>query len=135
MKLKISFGEGGPKGFLVRHVEKIVFGFAILLLFVFLWLGFGVSTYQSTPTDLDARIMATYVGTYGPRTISLEGGALFYQRQDRPKLEMIPMSETLFRFEDVEYFRLEVVLDSAGRPTKLVGHYDNGHRDESPRSS
>ncbi len=46
----------------------------------------------------------------------------------------IPMSETLFRFEEIGYFRLEVVLDESGRPLKLVGHYDNGQTDESPRT-
>ena len=44
------------------------------------------------------------------------------------------MKETLFRFKELDFFRLEVVLDEAGAPVKLVGHYDNGHTDESPRS-
>jgi hypothetical protein len=43
------------------------------------------------------------------------------------------MTETLFRFDAVEYFRLEVVLGDDGVPVKLVGHYDNGHTDENPR--
>jgi hypothetical protein len=44
------------------------------------------------------------------------------------------MTERLFRFDDIAYFRLEVVLDDSGRPVKLIGHYDNGTQDESPRS-
>ncbi len=86
-------------------------------------------------TTVDARTLSSYAGTYCPRTLTLEGDALFYQRADRPKFRMIPMTETLFRFEELEYFRLEVVVDGTGRPVKLVGHYDNGHRDESPRST
>ena len=46
-----------------------------------------------------------------------------------------PMTEALLRFDDIDYFRLEVVLDETGKPVKLVGHYDNGTTDESPRSS
>ncbi len=44
------------------------------------------------------------------------------------------MTETLFRFDEFDYFRLEVVLDDQGRPTKLVGRYNDGHTDESPRT-
>ena len=54
MKLKISFGEGGPKGFLVRHVEKIVFGIAVLLLLVFFWFGFSVGGYEQSPSEFAA---------------------------------------------------------------------------------
>ncbi len=43
------------------------------------------------------------------------------------------MTETLFKFEGLAYFRLEVVVGDDGVPVKLVGHYDNGHTDENPR--
>ncbi len=48
-------------------------------------------------------------------------------------MRAIPMTETLFRFDEIDYFRIEVVLDESGQPVKLVGHYDNGTTDESPR--
>ncbi len=50
-------------------------------------------------------------------------------------MRAIPMGERLFRFEEIDYFRIEVVLDEAGQPQKLVGHYDNGTTDESPRTA
>ena len=50
-------------------------------------------------------------------------------------MRMIPLTATLFRFENIDWFRLEVVLDESGSPVKLIGHYENGFRDESPRSS
>lgn len=37
MKLKIGFGEGGIKGFFVRHVEKMIFGVVILLVVFFVY--------------------------------------------------------------------------------------------------
>jgi hypothetical protein len=43
------------------------------------------------------------------------------------------MTETLFKFEGLAYFRLEVVVGDDGAPVKLVGHYDNGHTDENPK--
>jgi len=44
------------------------------------------------------------------------------------------MSETLFYFEGLDYFRLEVVLDNEGEPTKLIGRYRGRPADESPRT-
>jgi len=41
-------------------------------------------------------------------------------------------SVMIFGFEEIPYFRLEVVLEG-GEPVKLVGHYDNGHTDENLR--
>ncbi len=46
MKMKLNLGEGGIKGFLARHCEKIVFGVAALLA---VWMMLPSSTY--TPLD------------------------------------------------------------------------------------
>jgi hypothetical protein len=86
------------------------------------------------PVSVDARTLRSYAGTYGPRRLSLENGVLWYQRESRPRMRAIPMTDHLFRFEETDEFRLEVVTDASGRPTKLVGHYDDGTTDESPRS-
>jgi hypothetical protein len=86
------------------------------------------------PPDVDLTKLSHYAGVYGPRTITYEDGALFYQREDRPKYRMIPMAEDLFRFDEVDYFRLKVVTNGDGQPTELVGLYDNGFTDHSPRS-
>ncbi|HKK20854.1 MAG TPA: S41 family peptidase [candidate division Zixibacteria bacterium] len=85
------------------------------------------------PVQVDTTLLKTYVGKYGERTITYEDGKLFYQRVDRPKMQMIPMANDLFRFVDLDYFKLKVVTDSNGNPTELVGLYDNGHTDSSPR--
>ena len=86
------------------------------------------------PVTVDSEVLASYVGTYGPRSLSMRDGQLFYQRAPGPPLRAIPMNATLFRFEGVSNFRLEVVLDESGQPVKLVGQFDNGRTDESPRS-
>jgi hypothetical protein len=90
---------------------------------------------QLEPTSVDPARLQTYAGEYGPRTLTFTDGQLIYQREGRPAFRAIPMSETLFRFEELEFFRLEVVVDDSGQPVKLVGHYDNGSVDESPRVS
>lgn len=87
------------------------------------------------PFKLSEKLMKSYAGAYGPRNIIFENGQLYYQRVDRPKYKMISLSETMFCFEDLDFFMLEVVTDEKGAPLKLIGHYDNGQTDESLRTT
>jgi len=86
-----------------------------------------------TPAEIAPAVLESYAGRYEDRVLTFEGGRLVYQRGNNPAMEAIPMSETLFRFEKVDYFRLEVVFDDEGVPAMLRGHYDNGMIDESRR--
>jgi hypothetical protein len=98
------------------------------------WIIAGLES-EMNPIDVDPGLLASYAGTYGPRKLIFEDGKLFYQRVG-PPIEAIPMSERLFRFrfEGYDFFRLEVVVDDAGRPVKLIGHYDDGKTSQSRRS-
>ena len=87
------------------------------------------------PVSPSEAALRSYVGTYGPRTLSFEDGQLWYRRQGNPRMRAIPLTETMFGFAEIDYFRIEVVLDQSGQPLKLIGHYDNGDTDESPRST
>lgn len=87
------------------------------------------------PTTVDENILKSYVGVYGPRTIIFEDGELYYQREERPKYKMIPMADDLFRFDEIEYFRLKVITDESGNPTELNGIYQGGYTDRSVKSS
>jgi len=82
------------------------------------------------PFEVEESVLRQYVGTYGPRVVTFENGELYYQREDRPKFKMIPMSEDMFNFEDIPYFRVRFERDEAGKVIKFVGVYDNGHTDE-----
>lgn len=85
------------------------------------------------PTDLPEKKMKEYVGSYGPRRIFLEHGALYYQREDQPRHELEPMGQDLFRVGDLDYFRLHFERNGSGRIVKIVGLYDDGHTDEHDR--
>ncbi len=84
------------------------------------------------PVEVPVEVLETYAGDYGARHLRVEDGNLAYWRDERDPIVATPMTETLFRFETIPYFRLEVVLED-GVPVKLVGHYDNGRTDENPR--
>jgi hypothetical protein len=86
------------------------------------------------PHEIAEAAMMRYAGTYGPRRVTLEDGVLYYQREGRPKYRMIPVADTIFCFEELDYFLLEVELDDSGNPAALVGIYDSGRTDRSPRS-
>ncbi|MFC2106784.1 S41 family peptidase [Bacteroidota bacterium] len=90
-------------------------------------------TAKLNPVKIDTDVLKSYAGVYGPRTLTYEDGVLYYQREDREKMKMIPLNETIFMFDDVEYFRLKVVKED-GKITGVEGIYDNGRTDFSPKS-
>ena len=85
------------------------------------------------PVEVDVATLESYAGDYGPRHLRVESGRLLYNRDDRDPIVATPMTETMFSFDAVPYFRLEIVLGDDGAPVKLIGHYENGHTDENPR--
>lgn len=89
---------------------------------------------RSNPIELSQNQMKRYVGVYGPRRIFIDKGALYYQREDRPRYAMEPMGEDLFRIGDLDYFRIHFERNESGRVVKLVGLYDDGHTDENARN-
>jgi len=74
-------------------------------------------------------MLKQYVGSFGPRKITLENDQLFYQREDRPKMALVPLAEDLFKLKDVPYFRLRFDRDPSGSIIAVTGMYDNGHTD------
>ncbi len=91
---------------------------------------------EQHPVTVDPATMQKYAGTFGPRKILFENGALFYQREGRPKFKLVPLSTTVFRLDspDTNYFRLKFVANERGEVTEVVGLYDDGREERSPRS-
>jgi len=85
------------------------------------------------PINLDENTLKKYVGVYGPRKLTLEEGDLYYQREDRPKMKLIPMKEDLFMVNEIDYFRLKIIIED-GKAVAVEGHYDNGTVDKHDKS-
>ena len=96
------------------------------------WAATGMKA-KLEPVILDEKTMKKYVGTYGPRVITYEDGDLYYQREDRPKMKMIPLSEDFFNFNEIGYFRLKVIMEN-NRAVAVEGVYDSGNVDRNERS-
>lgn len=86
---------------------------------------------RANPAAVDAALMRSYAGKYGTLNITYEDGVLYYQRGDRMKHKMIPMSETLFLVDEESDLRIRlkreggmnravIVLYSDGRSTEYV---------------
>ena len=98
------------------------------------WLREGLQATLAPFAAGDAALRA-YAGSYGPRRITLENGALYYQREGRPKFKLVPMADALFVAPDLDYFRVAFERDANGKVTRIVGIYPDGRRDTNDRTS
>ncbi|HEX7401276.1 MAG TPA: S41 family peptidase [candidate division Zixibacteria bacterium] len=85
------------------------------------------------PVSLQPGELQKYAGQFGPRKIWMEDNTLYYQREDRPRYQLIPMGNHWFMLEDLGYFRIEFLVDNNGQINELIGHYDNGRTDGNKR--
>ncbi len=95
------------------------------------WILAGQKAKQNPPR-VDAKVLKTYAGVYGERKVTLENGSLYYQRTG-PKYRLIPMTATLFALDGLDNFRIEFVVRD-GKAVEIVGLYDDGERQPSPRT-
>ena len=88
---------------------------------------------RAQPPAIDETVLRSYAGIYGPRTITFEGGALYYQRANGRKMKMVPMAEDTFQLDEVPAFRLKI-LKKDGKVVGVEGRYDDGSTDTTPRT-
>jgi len=131
------------------------------------WEGTGVTPHLETPAEdaLDRALAELgvereaspavedadgYVGLYGNRRITLEGGTLYLQRVDvqsegeqagrrsrrvAPKLELRSLGEDQFELPRVPGAKVRFERDEAGRVVKIAVQQRDGSWEEAPRSS
>jgi CubicO group peptidase (beta-lactamase class C family) len=89
------------------------------------------------PALLDEEYLQKLAGDYETRHLTVKDGTLHYFRENTGSTEprlLIPLSKETFVIEGIIYFKLRVEFDERGNPTKLIGFYENGYRDESIRN-
>jgi hypothetical protein len=89
---------------------------------------------ELNPAAINEEILRSYAGSYGPRKLTWENNALYYQRDNGAKMKMIPMGKEYFSFLEVPYFRLKIVIKD-GKISGIEGHYDDGTIDANPRTN
>ena len=88
------------------------------------------------PVSVPADHLQKIAGDYDTRHFQFREGTLWYLRDGVSRTEyreLTPMSNDMYVMEGVVYFRMQFEYDDAGHPTKVVGMYDSGYRDESVR--
>ena len=95
------------------------------------WILVGEKAKQNPPR-IDPKVLKTYAGVYGERKVTFENGALYYQRTG-PKYRLVPLTATLFALEGLDDFRIDFVIKD-GKAVELIGLYDDGERQPSPRT-
>jgi hypothetical protein len=73
------------------------------------------------PESMAEETLRSYVGTYGPRTITLEAGSLIYQREGRAKIRMTPIAEGYFALDGIDYFRIKFIKEG-NKVVAVEGH-------------
>ncbi|MEA2563839.1 MAG: hypothetical protein QOH06_5343 [Acidobacteriota bacterium] len=74
------------------------------------WLREGI---DAKPVTVPEETLRRFVGVYGPRTVTFEGGSLHYQREGRPKYRLIPIGPTLFAVEGNGSIRIRFAEDGS----------------------
>ncbi|HEU5182290.1 MAG TPA: hypothetical protein VFW45_16005, partial [Candidatus Polarisedimenticolia bacterium] len=87
---------------------------------------------KGTPVKLGEAALRKFAGTYGPRKVTFENGALYYQRIG-PKYKLTPMTADTFFVEGVDYFRVQFVSEG-NKVTQVVGLYDDGRSEATDRT-
>jgi CubicO group peptidase (beta-lactamase class C family) len=96
----------------------------------------GYLQAMENPVQLDQNALEKIAGDYGPRHLRVRDGRLYYSRDTTDLAAQRPLraiSKDTFVLENVTDFRLQVVFDENGQPVKLLGRYEGGGGDETPR--
>ncbi len=87
---------------------------------------------KTNPVTLDAKTLKSFAGNYGPRIVTFENGALFYQRGSGTKFELFPFSDHEFMLKGLESFRIRF-LSEGNKINALQGLYDSGGTDKNAK--
>jgi CubicO group peptidase (beta-lactamase class C family) len=85
------------------------------------------------PPELTEARLARFAGRYGPRLVELEDGQLWYSRDGRPRVRLIPLTDNVFAHAELDTFRVRFDSDEQGRISGITGMYRGGNRDHTPR--
>ena len=85
------------------------------------------------PVSMRMEDQGTYTGSYGPRTISLENGQLFYRRDQGTNYPLVYMGNDRFLIEEIPYFRIHFIRKN-DVIIAIEGEYDDGHTDRNEKN-
>lgn len=90
---------------------------------------------EDHPIALKLSDLRAYAGSYGIRKVFAEGDRLYFQREQQPRIRLIPVGKDIFRGEFMDDFRFRFERDAGGRVVQLTGMAPSGPRFTEKRAS
>jgi C-terminal processing protease CtpA/Prc len=87
---------------------------------------------KTDPVTLDAKTLKSFAGNYGPRMVTFQNDALFYQRGTGTKYELFPYSDNEFMLKGLDSFRIRFLAEG-NKVIALQGLYDSGQTDKNAK--
>jgi len=92
----------------------------------------GLLKAQNDPAEVSPKLLEAYSGNYGERNLIFENGKLMYQRNGRPKMELLPISDTTFSLSEAADYRIEVDYKD-GKAKGITMRSINGYQEYNER--
>ena len=89
------------------------------------WILDGLTAKNNT-VIISNDILQTYEGDYGRSTIFIQNKKIYFRLPSGNEYEMIPISNTYFLLEGLDFFRVEIVSED-NIPSAIKGIYSNGY--------
>jgi len=80
---------------------------------------------EQHPVILGAALLQSYIGVYGDRKITFEGGKLYFQRIGASAYAMVPLAADLFMIPELPYIRIQFIVEN-GKTVGVKRLYDDG---------
>jgi hypothetical protein len=93
----------------------------------------GVLEDRRKPASVSAAELQALAGTYGPRTVTVAGGALWYERRPERELRLVPVGRGRFVASDREDLRFRFERKANGEAVCLHVLYPDGREAASCR--
>jgi len=84
---------------------------------------------KNNPVELEEKILRKFVGSYGPRVVTLENNILYYQRGTGTKYELLPFSENEFMLIGLDFFRIRFLSEN-DKVLAIQGLYESMQTDK-----
>jgi hypothetical protein len=80
------------------------------------------------PVDLSAAELQAFAGNYGPLTVTAEGGALWCQLGNGPRVQLFPVGQDRFLLGGRDDFRIRGERDTSGNVVRFVILFPGGEQ-------
>lgn len=86
-------------------------------------------------TNISPAALQDYVGRYGERTVTSEGGALYIQRQGGQQIKLVAAEKDEFRIERIPTARIRFTRDETGKVTEIQVLNPEGNWEKSKKET